>query len=59
MNIWIQDIFSDENLKAAYENNIKCFNKCQELLQDVLMMNFMERNLMISIIIFKRGYKRK
>ena len=22
MNIWIQDIFSDENLEAAYENNI-------------------------------------
>ena len=22
MNIWIQDIFSDENLKGAYENNI-------------------------------------
>ena len=59
MNIWIQDIFSDENLKAAYENNIKCFNKCQGLLQNVLMINFMERNLIISIIIFKRGYKTK
>ena len=51
--------FSDENLEAAYENNIKCFNKCQGLLQDVLMINFVERNLMISIIIFRRGYKRK
>ena len=53
MNIWIQDIFSDENLKAAYENNIKCFNKCQELLQDVLMINFVEKYLMRSIIILE------